>query len=110
MTQDTKRVATSYYFCSIEHKEVSGIFMGSFALAGEAPQWVTGADGKPRQFRDSLQAEINAARVLLSKINRAHDPQKFTTKRDAKRNSIVSFRPTERPTKDLTVEDVFGKR
>jgi hypothetical protein len=112
----TAKPATAFYATSIEHKDLSGHFMGSFAIPGLPPQWVTKPDGQPRHFRTAVEAELAAFRVLLSKLNRARDEQRFQTKRDAKRekakNQIVSYHAPEPSVADRrhTVESVFGQR
>jgi hypothetical protein len=99
----------SYYSAAVEHKEVPGCFMASFATPGEAPMWVTGSDGKPKIFISQDGAELAGFRVMVSRLNRARNVQQFETKGYTRTGGIKVFR-AEEPKQTHTIESVFGKK
>jgi hypothetical protein len=107
-----RKVATAFYSTAVPHKQMDGLYMATFALAGEAPMWVNGTDGKPKTFRDAQEAELAGFRLMASKLNKARDVQTFHTKGGSgggKNTSIRVFRASELAD-ELTVEKVFGKK
>lgn len=102
------KISQSFYSTAVEHKEMPGIFMGSFAIPGDPPLWVTERDGKPKMFRNPLEAELAGFRVMVTRLNKVKDVQEFLTKRE-RRQGIRSYRAEEkRP--EPTVQSVFGTK
>jgi hypothetical protein len=105
------KVSQSFYSTAIEHKEVSGCFMASFATPGETAMWVHDSNtGKPKLFRTAVEAELAGFRVMASRLNRARDVQTFQTKGYKEKGGIRSFRTEDSRNTEPTVERVFGKR
>ncbi|MCA1379524.1 hypothetical protein I6F34_01645 [Bradyrhizobium sp. BRP05] len=100
------KLSHSFYSAAVGHREIDGIYLASFALPGETPQWVIDKDGKPKQFRSADEAELAGFRVMAAKLNKARDVQSFMTKR---KNGIKSYHAPE-PKQEHTVESVFRKR
>ncbi|MGJ4953171.1 hypothetical protein [Bradyrhizobium sp. HKCCYLS20291] len=101
-----------YYSTAVEHREMPGCYMGSFASPGEAALWVTGPDAKPKVFTSAMEAELAGFRVMASRLNRARDTQRFEMKgyRSVKAGGgIKAFRAEERK-EEHTVESVFGSK
>ncbi|WP_316207531.1 hypothetical protein [Bradyrhizobium sp. SZCCHNR3118] len=107
------KVSQSYYSTAVEHRDMPGCYMASFASPGEAALWVTGPDAKPKVFTSAIEAELAGFRVMASRLNRARDTQRFEMKgyRSAKANGrgIKAFRVEERK-EEHTVESVFGSK
>jgi len=111
------KVANSYYSTAVGHREIDGIYLATFALPGEAPQWVTDPkDGKPKHFTSAGEAELAGFRVMASKLNRARQEQDFHVKGNGGRagsnghkNTIKSWSATPRAEQN-TVDSVFGKK
>lgn len=101
------KVAKSYYSAAIEHREVPGRFLASFALPGEAPEWVKDQTGKPQLFKRAIEAELAGYRVLTAKLNKARAIQDFVPK--GQRGGIRTYHAPEREEKH-TIQSVFGKR
>jgi hypothetical protein len=100
----------SFYSTAIEHKEMPGCYMASFATPGEAPLWVNGPEGKPRVFRDAAEAELAGYRVMVTRLNRARNVQTFQTQGYKPTRGIKAFRSDDIKMQEPTVETVFGKR
>ena len=109
------KVANSYYSTAVGHREISGIYLATFALPGEAPMWVTDPkDGKPKHFTSATEAELAGFRVMASKLNRARQEQDFHVKghragSNGSKNTIKSWSATPRA-EEHTVQSVFGKK
>jgi hypothetical protein len=101
------KVATKFYSAAVSHRELNGIYMGSFGIPGEAPQWVT-KDGKPELFTSHELAEIAGWRILAAKLSKAHDVQSFMVKRSEK-NRIRTYHAPERRLPTSDAERVFAK-
>lgn len=104
------KVSQAFYSTAIEHKELPGCYMASFATPGEAPMWVLDSDGRPKIFTRPDQAELAGFRVMVARLNRARDVQTFQTKNYKRRGGIKVFRSVEDRERDLTIEQVFGKK
>jgi hypothetical protein len=104
------KVAQAYYSTAVEHKEMPGCFMATFATPGEAPMWVNDREGKPKIFRDAAEAELAGFRVMVARLNRARSVQNFHTKGYKTKGGIKVFRSDERKNGEPTVNTVFGKK
>jgi hypothetical protein len=105
------KLAQAYYSTAVEHKEMPGCFMATFATPGEAPMWVNDRDGKPKIFRDAAEAELAGFRVMVSRLNRARSVQNFQTKGDYKqKGGIKVFRAADERKSEPTIQTVFGKK
>jgi hypothetical protein len=104
------KVATAFYSAAVGHREINGIYMASFAIPGDPPQWVTDTDGKsPKHFRSAMEAELAGFRVMAAKLNRSRDVQSFMTKRP-KNKTIQTYHAPPEQKVGPTVESVFGKK
>ncbi|MEH2517352.1 hypothetical protein V1279_002925 [Bradyrhizobium sp. AZCC 1610] len=105
------KVAQAYYSTAVEHKEMPGCFMATFATPGEAPMWVNDRDGKPKIFRDAAEAELAGFRVMVARLNRARSVQTFQTngKSYRQKGGIKVFRAAEERKGEPTIHTVFGK-
>jgi hypothetical protein len=103
------RVSQAFYSTAIEHKEVPGWYLASFATPGEAPLWVNGPDGKAKLFRSAIEAELAGFRVMASKLNKSRDVQSFMTGRD-RRQSIKGYHAPDHENREPTVQSVFGNK
>lgn len=101
------KVAQSYYSTAVQHREVPGCYLGSFAIPGEPAMWVHDTDGKPKIFRSEVEAEVAGFRVMMTKLNRARAVQSFEMKGYKRKGGIKVFRSAEKP-EQHTVESVFG--
>jgi hypothetical protein len=99
----------AFYSTAIEHKEMPGCYMASFATPGEAPLWVNGPDGKAKLFRSAMEAELAGFRVMASKLNKSRDVQSFMTRRD-RRQGIKTHHAPDHWNREPTVQSVFGKK
>lgn len=104
------RIANAFYSTAVSHKEIDGLYHATFGIPGEPPQWVNGADGKPKTFRDQDEAVLAGFKVLIAKLNRARQEQSFHVKGDhaPPKNTIKSWSAPR--DSGPTVETVFGKR
>lgn len=101
------KVSRSFYSAAVSHKELDGIYLAMFAIAGESPQWVTDSAGKPKFFTSAQEAELAGFKVIMTKLNRAREAQDFVVRN--RKNGIKSFHA---PLKqgEPTVASVFGKK
>ncbi len=104
----TKKPSTSFFAAAVGHREMDGLYFASFAMPGEYPAWVTDPGGKPKLFRNAMEAELAAFRVLASKLNKSRDVQEFLVKRNS-RTATRTFHAPERP-QQHTVQSVFGNK
>jgi len=109
--------AKSFYSTAIGHRDIPGAYLGSYAIPGEPPQWVT-QGGQVRIFTGpnaKTEAELAGFKVLVSKLNRAHDVQEFVARRAQVQQPRVYRAPrgttkTDRlEREEHTIESVFGK-
>jgi hypothetical protein len=99
--------AQSFYSAAVGHREINGIYLATFAMPGDLPQWVTDESGKPKHFGSAMEAELAGFRVMATKLNKVRDVQACMTKRDRKRGIKAYHAPKQ--TREPTVEQVFGK-
>lgn len=105
------KVAQAYYSTAVEHREMPGCYLATFAIPGDAPQWVNDTDGRPKIFKRADEAELAGFKVMVSKLNRARDVQSFRTKDGFKRKGgIKVFRSADTEDHKHTVESVFGRK
>jgi hypothetical protein len=100
------KVASAYYATAVGHKQIDGIYLGTFAVPGEAPQWVTDDKGRPKHFRSANEAELAGFKMMMARLNRARQEQSFHVKGSKPIKSWTAPAPTNEP----TVESVFGKK
>lgn len=104
------KVASAFYSAAVGHSEIDGIYMASFAVRGDPPQWVTDKDGKsPKHFRSADQAELAGFRGMVARLNRSRGVQSFVTKRP-KNKTIQTYHAPPEKKGGHTIESVFGKK
>ena len=102
--------SSAFYSAAVGHSEIDGIYMASFAVRGDQPEWVTDKDGKsPKHFRSADQAELAGFRVMVAKLNRSRGVQSFVTKRP-KNKTIQTYHAQPEKKGGHTIESVFGKK
>jgi hypothetical protein len=97
--------AKSFYSAAVGHREINGIYLATFAMRGDPPQWVADESGAPKHFKSAQEAELAGFRVMAAKLNKARDVQSFMTK--GRKNGIKTYRAPEKSAQH-TVESVFG--
>ncbi|WP_439357962.1 hypothetical protein [Bradyrhizobium sp. DASA03007] len=101
------KIANSYYSAVVSHQEMPGIYMSTFAVPGDPPQWVLDEKGRPKYFRSSDEAELAGFRLMAAKLNRARQEQEFRVKgRRNKHTRVWTAPPEDGP----TIDTVFGKK
>lgn len=104
------KIANSYYSTAVSHREVDGLYHATFGIPGNAPEWVNGADGKPKIFRSQDEAVIAGFKILISKLNRARQEQDFHVRGDVhhRKETIKSWSAETRasePTVNFSVRE-----
>lgn len=102
----TAKVAKSFYSTAISHRDIPGVYLASYAIPGQAPQYVT-VNGQVRIFHDKEEAELAGFKVMVSKLNKAQDVQEFVARSSVNRQPRP-LRPVRAPAP--TIESVFGKK
>jgi len=100
------KVSNSYYSAVVGHEEMPGIYMSTFAVPGDPPQWVLDEKGRPKYFKSSDEAELAGFRLMAAKLNRARHEQEFRVK--GNRKTRVWTAPID--AREPTVDQVFGKK
>lgn len=113
----TAKLARAFYSTAVPHKQMGDLYQATYGIPGTPCAWVEGADGRPKAFTDSRDAEIAGFRVMMSKLNRSRQVQSFGIRGShgiragtGTKGSIRSFRSEEPRTSEHTVESVFRKR
>lgn len=95
--------ASKFYSVAVNHPELPGAYLASFAMPGHAPEWVM--DGRVQKiFITPESAEIAGFRAMMARMNFASQAQNFSMKNPDK---IRVSRPA--PSQTKMIESVRSK-